>query len=112
MYVKIKKNKFKVRELNKFTERFVSYKFYLKPIKDVLRFPHKRWFTTYLYCQRVDIVMTDKNNKILYMYPNLNSEKKIWPKRGVYYTYVFPAKSTSCLRVGDTLKLKTSSSLV
>ena len=108
MYVKIKSKKFNVRELNTFKERFISYKFYLKPIEDVLRFPNKRWFTTYFYCQRVDIIMTDKKNKILRMYPNLKSEKKIWPKKNVYYTYVFPAKSTTNLRIGDILKVKTS----
>ena len=50
--------------------------------------------------------MTDKDNKILYMYPSLKSERKIYPKNGVYYTYVFPDRSTSKLKVGD--KLKTS----
>ena len=50
--------------------------------------------------------MTDKKNKVLHMYPNLKSEKKIWPKKNVYYTYVFPAKSTTNLRVGDILKVK------
>lgn len=106
MYIKLQNKKVNIRNLTKFKERFISYKFYLEPIKDGLCFPKKRWFHTYLYCQKVDIIMTDKDNKILYMYPNLKSERKIFPKRKVYYTYVFPANSTKEYKVGDVLKIK------
>ncbi len=106
MYIKLENKKVKIKTLTTFKDRFISYKFYLDEIKNGLCFPKKRWFHTYLYCQRVDVVMTDKDNKILYMYPNLKSEKIIHFKRKVYYTYVFPAKSTKQYKVGDTLKIK------
>ena len=106
MYIKLNGKKINIRVLTNFKERFISYKFYLEPITEGLCFPKKRWFHTYFFCQKVDIVMTDKDNKILYMYPSLKSERKIYPKNGVYYTYVFPDRSTSKLKIGD--KLKTS----
>lgn len=106
MYIKLKKKKIEIKELTTFKDRFISYKFYLEPITKGLCFPKKRWFSTYLYCQKVDIVMTNKDNKVLYIYRNFKSEKIIFFKRKVYYTYVLPAKSTESLRIGDKLKVK------
>ncbi len=105
MYIKLKGKKIIVRELTKFKDRFISYKFKLEPIKEGLCFPKKRWFSTYLYCQRVDVIMTDKDNKILYMYQNLKSEKIIFFKKSVYYTYIFPSNTANDLKVGDKLKI-------
>jgi len=38
----------------------------------------------------IDVYMTDKNNKILYIYKNLKPGRIILPKKNVYYTYETP----------------------
>ena len=92
--------------LTKKWERIKGYTWYLDKITEGLCYPKKRYFSTYFYCQKVDIVMTDKNYKILYLYKNLKSEKRIFFKRKVYYTFVLPANSCQSLNIGDTLKIK------
>lgn len=108
MYIKINDKKIKVHTLTKFWPRLKSYRFYLEPIKDGLCYPKKRCFNTYLFCQRVDIIMTDKENKIMYIYNHIKSEKIIFYKRKVYYTYILPVNTTKKLRIGETLSLPNS----
>jgi uncharacterized membrane protein (UPF0127 family) len=38
----------------------------------------------------IDVVMTDKNFNILYIYKNLKPNKIIFPKKKVYYTFELP----------------------
>ena len=42
---------------------------------------------TYFFCQKLDIVVTDKENNILAIYPNLETEKFIRPRLKAYYIY-------------------------
>ena len=39
--------------------------------------------------QNIDVIMTDKTNKILYTYENIKPNRIILPKKNVYYTYEF-----------------------
>lgn len=106
MYLKIKKKKYEVVELNKFWERFKGLKFVLDPINFIVRFPKKRFITTNFLCQRIDIVLTDKDDNILYIYENFASEKYILPKFKVYNVYFFPLNTACNFKVGEQLKIK------
>lgn len=106
MKVIIDKKHIKIHILTKKWDRIKGYTWKLEPITEGLCYPKKRYFSTYFYCQRVDIIMTDKNYEILYLYKNLKSEKRIFFKRKVYYTFVLPANSCNSLQRGDKLKIK------
>lgn len=105
MYVVINKKKIKLNECTNFWQRFKGFMFRLEPIKEGLRFPKCRSIHTYFLFQNIDIIMTDKDNKIIKLYPNFGSEKIIYPKRKVYYTYELPVGSINNLKIGDTLKV-------
>ncbi len=104
-YVKLGKKKIKTKILTKFKERFKSFRMELNPIKTGLCFVKKKSINTYFFCQHVDIIFTDKEHKILKIYPNMRSEKFILRKRKAYYVYILPANSTTMLKVGETLKV-------
>lgn len=106
MKVIINKKHIPIRILTKKWDRIKGYTWKLDAIEEGLCYPKKRYFSTYFYCQRVDVVMTDKNYKILYLYKNLKTEKRILFKRKVYYTFVLPANSCASLNVSDTLCVK------
>lgn len=101
----INKNTINIFPLNGLINKFKGLKFVLKPIKDGYRFK-SRYANTYLLCQRVDIIMTDKDNNILFIYNNVKSETFIFPKRKVYYTYFLPANTCKDLKTGEILNIK------
>ena len=60
---------------------------------------------TFFMKVNIDVVMTTKDNKVLYIYKNLPKNKVIIHKN-VYYTYEFPNNYINNLKIGDTLKIK------
>ena len=46
---------------------------------------------TFFMLKNIDVIMCDKNNVVMYYYKNLDKNKVIWPKKGVYKTYETPA---------------------
>lgn len=105
MYVVINKVKIPLKDCLTFKERFKGYMFKLDKITEGLRFPHCRSIHTYFMCQNIDIIMTDKDNIIKRIYPNFGSEKIIFPKKNVYYTYELPVGCAYYLKIGDKLKI-------
>jgi len=61
-----------------------------KSIDRILCFPKCNSIHTMFMLINIDVYMTDKNNKILYIYKNLKPWKIILPKTNVYYTYETP----------------------
>ena len=49
---------------------------------------------TFFMKKNIDVYLTDKTTKVLYIYKNLKPNKIILPKKNVYYTYEFPAGKT------------------
>lgn len=108
MYLICKKKKIEIEECLTFFTRLKGFMFQMEPIVTGKRFPKCNSIHTYFMFQRIDVIMTDKNNKVIKMYPNLKSEKMIFPKRGVYYTYELPLGSCDGYKIGDVLKIKES----
>ncbi|NLA33907.1 MAG: hypothetical protein GX861_03505 [Tenericutes bacterium] len=106
MYLVINNNKIKINKAIKFIDRLKGLMFMFEPIKEGLLFEKCRSIHTYFMCQSIDVIMTDKNNKIIKLYPKLKSERIIWPKRKVYYTYELPLNSIDNLKVGDILVIE------
>lgn len=106
MKIEINKKKLKINEINGFWNRFKILKFELKPLKnEVILFSKRKFLSTYFFCQKVDIIMTDENNVIIYMYPKIKSEKRIFYKRKVYNTYILPLGSCEHFKINDKLKI-------
>ncbi len=89
MKLKIDQNKIKVYYVDKFYNRFIGLMF-KKNIDYCLCFPKCNSIHTFFMLESIDVIMTDKDNNILYTYKNLKPWKVILPKRNVYYTYEFP----------------------
>lgn len=89
MKLKINQNKIKVYYVDKFYNRFIGLMF-KKNIDYCLCFPKCNSIHTFFMLESIDVIMTDKDNNILYTYKNLKPWKVILPKRNVYYTYEFP----------------------
>ena len=75
-----------------------------KKITKAIRFKTNSIHTFFMKTN-IDVVMTTKDNKILYIYKNL-PKNKIIIHRNVYYTYEFPSNFINNLKVHDTLKIK------
>ena len=100
----INKKKINIVEKNNFFEKLKGIKFILEPIKDAYRFK-SHYANTYFLFQGVDIIMTDENNKVLYIYPNCKTEKLIFPKFNVKYVYFLPLETTKDLEINQILKI-------
>lgn len=57
---------------------------------------------TFFMKNNIDIIMTDKNNKVLYIFNNFKKNKIILPKKKVYYTYELPVGYNN-YNIGDYL---------
>ena len=78
---------------------------YLDKIDFGIKIPKKKSASTYLFCQRVDICFTDKDDKILYLYENVKTEKRFF-KFKAYNVYYLPLNTCSELKIGDKLNVK------
>lgn len=105
MYLQVKRKKIKIIELKGFWNRFKGLKFALEPIDYGIKFSKKKFVTTNFLCQKIDIVLTDKEDNILYMYEKMNTEKYIFPKRKVYNVYFLPLNTVKDLKLNTKLKI-------
>ena len=105
MYLQVKRKKIKLIELTKFWDRFKGLKFVFEPLNYAIIFPKKKFVTTNFLCQKIDIVLTDKEDNILYMYENMKTEKYIFPKRKVYNVYFLPLNTVKNLTKNTKLKV-------
>lgn len=105
MKLKVGNKKLEVNTLDTIFQKFRGLKFVLQPIQEGYRFKSK-YANTYFLCQRVDIIMTNKENTILRLYENVKTEKIIFPKRKVTYTYFLPPHTCEHFQIGDTLSIK------
>lgn len=70
-----------------------------------LCFPKCNSIHTCFMIQNIDVIMTDKNKKVLFIYRNLKPFKIILPKKNVYYTYEFPINYLKEINVNDYLNI-------
>ena len=106
MYLKLKNRRIEIKELKGFFNRFKGLKFVLEPIDYGVLFSKKKTVSTDFLCQKIDIILADKDNKILYMYENFPSERRIWPKKHVYNIYFLPLGTVKNFKLGDQLNIK------
>ena len=103
MKVIVNKKEIELKIANTFLKKLKGFMFQ-KEITYALRFKTNSIHTFFMKVN-LDIVMTDKDNKILYIYKNFN-KNKILIKPNVYYTYEFPNNFLNNISVNDTLIIK------
>ena len=58
---------------------------------------------TFFMKECIDVYLTDRNYKVLYVYKCLKPNKIVLPKKSVFYTYEFPLNKTS-YKIGDKIE--------
>lgn len=87
MKVIVNEKEIKLIDANSFYKKLVGLMF-KKNINYCLRLKTNSIHTMFMK-ESIDIVMTDKNNNVLYIYKNFK-KNKVLIKKNVYYTYEFP----------------------
>ena len=78
-----------VKVCNNFFNRFKGFMF-TKNINYGLCFPRCNSIHTIFMFKPIDVIMTDKDYKVLYIFKNDKPYRIILPKKNVYYTFEFP----------------------
>lgn len=104
MLLKINKKKLELVEPSNLFERFKILKFYLKPLDFGVVFKKRFIISTYYLCQKVDIVLADKDNNIIKVLPSVKSEKWIRRRRKTYYVYYLPEGTVKGIDQSKPLK--------
>mgnify|MGYP003571398621 CR=1 FL=1 len=105
MYIIVNKKKIEIKELTSFWDKFKGLKFVLNPIDYGLLLKNKKLITTNFHCQKIDIVITDSNDKIIGLIEDIGSEKYIF-KPTAKNTYYLPLGTAKNLKIGTVLKPK------
>ena len=100
MHVIIDKTKFNLIDCVSFSSRFMGLMF-TRDFDYCMRFGKCNSIHTFFMKTNIDVVMTDKDDNVLYVFKDLKPWRVILPKKGVYSTYEFPAGS-----IGNIKKLK------
>ena len=96
--------KIDIYEAKNFFERLFGLTF-KKNINYGLLFKKCNSIHTFFMLENIDVVMTDKSNRVLYIKKNMKRNRIILPKRGVYNTYEFPSNFIKDLKIDDILKI-------
>lgn len=91
MYIIINNKKILLKEADTFFKKLIGLML-KKNIKYCLRFKCNGIHTFFMR-ENIDVILTDKDNKVLYTYISLKKNRIILPKKNVYYTYEFPSGS-------------------
>ena len=101
MYTKIHNKKIKIEELNTFKKRFKSLKFNFNKLDYIVKIPNKRIINTLFFVQYYDLVITNKNEVIIYIEENIMQDKYFIHKKGGRNFYFLPKGLIKYLKVGD-----------
>ena len=83
-------HKFDLKPANTFFKKLIGLAF-KKNINYALRIKCNGIHTFFMK-ENIDVILTDKNNNILYSYKNIKKNKVILPKKNVFYTYEIPSE--------------------
>ncbi|MEG1987421.1 MAG: DUF192 domain-containing protein [Bacilli bacterium] len=112
MQIKNLDKNIEIIDYTSFFKRLKGLMFIKKPINKGIRFKKCSSIHTMFMYQKIDVIMTDKNNRIVKLYPHLAPWKIILPNRSIYYTYELPLNSINNLKIGEILYLTNTDSSV
>lgn len=91
MYIVINNKKILLKKADSLITKTIGLMF-KKNIDYALRLKCNGIHTFFMF-ENIDVILTDKNNNVLYTYKNLKPNKLILPKKNVYYTYEIPSNT-------------------
>ena len=91
-------------ECNSFYTRLKGFMFQ-KEINHALLFNKCNSIHTFFMKSNIDVIMCNKDNKILYFYHNLSKRKVILPKKNVYKIIELPVDYFN-IKIGDKIIIK------
>ena len=101
----IKGNKsLEIKTYNNFLKRLKGFMF-KKNINYCICFPNCNSIHTFFMKKSIDVIMTDKNYNILYIFKDLKPYKIILPKKKVYYTFELPTNYFK-FNINEKIKVK------
>ena len=92
MKVLIDKKKYSLVDCISFSERFKGLMF-VKNFDYCMRFGKCNSIHTFFMSTNIDVVMTDKDDNVLYVFKNVKPWRVILPKKNVCNVYVLPSGS-------------------
>lgn len=92
----------KIKEANTFIEKFKGLMF-TKDFDYILKIKCNGIHTFFMKTN-IDVILTDKNDKILYIYRNVKPWRIILPKKNVTYTYETKVNYLNNIKVGGQIK--------
>jgi len=104
MYIIKDNKKLEIKICNNIFNRFLGFMF-KKNINYGLCFPKCNSIHTFFMLIPIDVIMTDKEYNIMYIYNNLKPNKIILPKKNVYYTFELPVDKFN-FNINEKLKVK------
>ena len=76
-----------------------------KNINYALLFNHCNSIHTFFMREKIDVIMCDKNNTILYYFKNLDKNKIILPKKNVFRTIETPINYFN-FKINDKIRME------
>ena len=101
MKILLNENELVLKDCIKFKDKLLGFMF-KKNINYALRF-RCRSIHTFFMKEDIDVIITNKNNKVLYVYNNLK-KNKIIIKKNAYYFYELP-NNTNTYKVNQIINL-------
>lgn len=104
MNIKINNKIIKINILKTFLKKLKGLMFKKETIKEGYLFINCNSIHTFFMKQNIDLCITDKNNKIIFIKENIPKNKIIWPIKHGYYTYELPLNTVKYLKINETIK--------
>ena len=76
---------------------------FIKDFENIMKFKCNGIHTFFMKFN-IDVILTDKDYKILYIYKNVKPRKIILPKKGVVYTYEMKSNNFNNFKVGKKIE--------
>ena len=104
MKIIINKQTFEVINANSFWHKLIGL-MNKYPINKGMFFPKTKSIHTFFMKDMIDVIMIDKNNKVIYYQANVLKNKIIIKKKALH-TIELPKNSISKIKIGDIVRLK------
>lgn len=104
MILKTKDKNIPVKTCIRFKDRFIGLMF-KKNIKIGYLFPRCNSIHTFFMKEKIDVLLLDKNNKIIQIYKSLSPNRIILPKRKVYSVLELPNNTSEIFKINEKIKI-------
>lgn len=104
MYIKLDNKKIIIKEAKSFKDNFLG-------LMGKTNFNYGIIFRcngihTFFMKEKIDVLLLDRNYKVLYVIEALGKNRIVLPKRHVYYTIELPVNSIKKIRIGEKVQIR------